>query len=168
MEIKNRFTGNTIYEAEVDSIKILVEMAIEAKANLSEANLSGANLSGANLSGANLSGADLSGADLSEANLSEANLSWANLSWANLSEANLSWANLSEANLSGADLDFSSGLQFRCNSFGFKAGKRLAAQIAYHFCRIDFSGCEEAEKSQEDLKALANKFHRVEECGEIK
>ena len=113
MEIKNRFTGNTIYDAEVDSIKILVGMAIEAKANLSG-------------------------------------------------------ANLSKANLSGADLDFSSGLQFRCNSFGFKAGKRLAAQIAYHFCRIDFSGCEEAEKSQEDLKALANKFHRVKECGEIK
>jgi uncharacterized protein YjbI with pentapeptide repeats len=86
--------------------------------------------------------ADLRGADLSEADLSEANLSWANL-------------------------DFSSGISFQCSSFGFKADIRLAAQIAYHFCRIDFGDCAEAKEAQEAIKKLANQFHRVEECGRI-
>jgi hypothetical protein len=91
----------------------------------------------------------------------------ATLSWADLSWADLSGADLSGADLSGANLDFSSGITFRCSSFGFKADIRLAAQLAYHFCRIDFGGCEEAKAARDTLKILANKFHRVEECGRI-
>ena len=72
--IKNRFTGEIIWESEKTTYKEAIEEAIASRANLSEA--------------------DLSWADLSKADLSEANLSWANLSKANLSEANLSWANL--------------------------------------------------------------------------
>ena len=107
--IKNRWTGNIIFQSTKTTYKEAVEEAIESNANLSWANLSDANLSLANLSLANLSGANLSNANLSEANLSwanlsEANLSWANLSWANLSNANLSKANLSWANLSEAEL----------------------------------------------------------------
>ena len=101
MIIKNRFTGDIIFEDESKTIKEAVE---NGKAYLSRANLSRADLSGANLYRANLSRADLSGANLSGANLSGANLSWANLSWANLSWANLSGADLSGANLSGANL----------------------------------------------------------------
>ena len=82
-------------------------------------------------------------------------------------KANLSWANLSGADLSGADLDFSSGLSFCCGSFNFKADIRLAAQLAYHFCRIDFGDCEDAKQAQTVLKDLANKFHRIDECGKI-
>ena len=102
--IKNRFTGDIIFQSTKTTYKEAVEEAIKSGANLSGANLSGANLSGANLSEANLSWADLSGADLSWADLSGANLSEANLSEANLSKANLSWADLSWADLSGADL----------------------------------------------------------------
>jgi hypothetical protein len=94
--------------------------------------------------------------------------SGADLSGANLSGADLSGANLPGANLSGADLDFSSGFPFRCSSFGFKADLRLAAQLSYHFCRIDFGDCEEAKAAQEAIKELGNKFHRVEECGKLK
>ena len=103
-EIKDRYTGKTIFKGNYPSMRECVEAAVKKKANLSRANLSGANLSWANLSGANLSGANLSGANLSGANLSWANLSWANLSRADLYKANLSGANLSEANLSRADL----------------------------------------------------------------
>jgi len=102
----------------------------------------GTDLSGANLSGANLSGADLRGADLRG-------------------------ADLRGADLRGADLDFSSGPSLRCESFDFKADLRLAAQLAYHFCRINFEGCSEGQEAQKQLKDLANKFHRVEECGKI-
>ena len=74
--IKNRFTGDIIFQSTKTTYKEAVEEAIKSEANLSEAYLSKANLSGANLSGADLS-------------------------WADLSEANLSWADLSEAKLDG-------------------------------------------------------------------
>jgi hypothetical protein len=107
-EIKNRFTGDIQFTAEIDSaddapLSIKLGLAVRVAVK-SRANLSGAYLSGAYLSGANLSGADLSGANLSRANLSGANLSGADLSGANLSRANLSGADLSRANLSGAYL----------------------------------------------------------------
>jgi uncharacterized protein YjbI with pentapeptide repeats len=112
-EIKNRFTGDVQFTAEIEcdadasySLKLglAVRVAVKSRANLSRANLSRADLSGANLSGAYLSGANLSGANLSRAYLSRADLSGANLSGADLSGANLSGANLSGANLSGANL----------------------------------------------------------------
>ena len=78
-EIKNRWTGATIYQDEAASLKALVEAAAKSRANLY----------GADLSGANLYGADLSRADLSRANLSRADLSGADLSRADLSRANL-------------------------------------------------------------------------------
>ena len=65
------------YEAEDNTLKQTIEVAIKSLADLSEADLSKANLSGANLSGA----------DLSRTNLSEANLSGADLSRADLSGA---------------------------------------------------------------------------------
>ena len=175
--IYHRYTKAVIITVDVKDGEnkwvVAIRAALKSKANLSEADLFGADLSRANLSGANLSGADLFGADLSKANLSKANLFGANLSRADLSRANLSGAdlsgaNLSGANLSGANLDFSGGFSFRCSSFGFKADLRLAAQLAYHFCRIDFGECEEAKAAQEAIKELGNKFHRVEECGKLK
>ena len=123
IEIKNRFTGNVQFTAEIDcdeksptSIKfgLALKWGIENDANLRGANLRGANLSGAYLSGANLRGANLrganlrgaylSGAYLSDANLRDAYLSGAYLSGANLRGANLRGANLRDANLSDADL----------------------------------------------------------------
>ena len=100
-EIKNRFSGEVQFAAEIDckedeltSIKIglAVKWAINTRANLSRANLSRAYLSRANLSRANLSRANLSDANLFRANLSDANLSRANLSDAYLYGANLSGA----------------------------------------------------------------------------
>ncbi len=171
-EIKHKTTGAILFKVEAKTTRIAVELAVKSKANLSKADLSGANLSGANLSGANLSGANLSGANLSGVDLSGVDLFWANLSKADLSGANLSgvdlfWADLSGANLSGANLDFSSGFSFRCGSLGIKADLRLAAQMAYHFCRFDFGDCDEAKAAQQAIKELANKFHRVAECGKI-
>ena len=66
-QIKNRFDGSLIFEADSDSMLGCVVAAIKAKADLSGADLYGADLSGANLSGANLYGADLYGANLSGA-----------------------------------------------------------------------------------------------------
>ena len=63
-EIKNRFSGEVIFTAKTESLKLAVELAVEAKSNLYRANLSGADLSGADLYRADLSGAGLYGANL--------------------------------------------------------------------------------------------------------
>ena len=89
IEIRNRWTGNVLFEYSSDdnTIAQTVRKAVESRANLSDADLSGANLRDADLSGANLSGANLRDADLSGANLSDADLSGANLRDADLSGA---------------------------------------------------------------------------------
>lgn len=64
IEIKNRWTGNILFEylSENNTIKKTVSEAIKSEANLRRANLRGANLRRANLCGADLYGADLCGA----------------------------------------------------------------------------------------------------------
>ena len=97
----------------------------------------------------------------------KADLRWADLRWADLRCADLTEANLTKADLRWANLDFSSGFTFARKTFHIKAELRLAAQLAYHFCRFDFGDCEEAKQAQAALKELANKFHRAGECGLI-
>ena len=109
--------------------------------------------------------ANLRWADLQEADLRRANLRWADLREANLREANLRGADLREANLRGADLDYSCWPLW-CGSLGVKADKRIAAQLAYHFCQL-LCDDPEVKAAQEAIKDLANQFHRVDECGRI-
>ena len=106
IEIKNRWTGNILFEylSENNTIKKTVSEAIKSEANLRRANLRGANLRRANLCGADLYGADLRGADLCGADLRRANLRRANLCGADLCGADLYGADLRRANLCGANL----------------------------------------------------------------
>ena len=72
IEIKN-VSGQVLYTAEnVGDIKMALEMAVRARANLTHANLAGAYLADANLAGAYLAGANLARADLTRANLAYA------------------------------------------------------------------------------------------------
>lgn len=73
-------------------------------------------------------------------------------------------ADLQDADLRGADLDFAAWPLW-CGSFGVKADRRLAAQLAYHFCRIDFGDDAVCLVAQDALMTLANEFHRVGEIG---
>jgi hypothetical protein len=66
------------HEREVNTVRLTVEAAIQARVNLAHANLAHANLAHAYLGGANLDGAYLGGANLDGANLDGANLSGAN------------------------------------------------------------------------------------------
>ena len=106
IEIKNRWTGNILFEylSENNTIKKTVSEAIKSEANLRRANLRGADLCGADLRGADLCGADLCGADLCGADLRRADLRRANLRGADLRRANLCGADLYGADLCGADL----------------------------------------------------------------
>lgn len=74
-------------------------------------------------------------------------------------------ANLRGANLRGADLDYSCWPLW-CGSLNVRVCKRIAAQLAYHFCRLD---CDDPEviAAQNALIPLANQFHRADECGKL-
>lgn len=117
--IKNRFTSETIFKCEANSLKSAIKIAIQNRENLYQANLRRVDLYGVNLQeanlceadlyqsdlcGTNLSGANLYKADLHEANLLKANLLEANLHRVDLHEANLCRANLLNVNLREADL----------------------------------------------------------------
>ena len=136
-----------------------------ADADLRCANLNRADLTDADLKRVSLDSADLTDADLDCADLADANLTRANLTGAILRQASLRRTILTHANLTRADLDFSS-FPLWCGSFNVKVDKRIAAQLAYHFCRLDCDN-EKYLKAKEALTDLANDFHRVEECGKI-
>ena len=80
--------------------------------------------------------------------------------------ADLRGANLRGANLWEANLDYSCWPLW-CGSMDVKVCKRIAAQLAYHFCRLD---CDDPEviAAQNALIPLANQFHRAGECGLLK
>ena len=99
------------------------------------------------------------------ADLREADLLGADLRGANLRRADLREANLWRADLRGADLDYSCWPLW-CGSLNVRVCKRIAAQLAYHFCRLD---CDDPEviAAQNAIIPLANQFHRADECGKL-
>ena len=139
-------------------------------ASLSYADLRGASLRYTDLSHAYLRGANLSHADLSGADLSDADLRDANLKYANLRDADLTGADLTGANLRYADLDYSC-LPLWCGSLEAHFDDRQLVQIAYHLVKAGLQSKNASEETKTELSKLidfANKFHRVDECGEIK
>jgi len=136
IEIKNRWTGNILFEylSENNTIKKTVSEAIK-----SGANLCGADLRGADLCGANLCEADLCGANLCEANLCGANLCEADLCGADLCEANLCGANLCEADLCGADLREANLREADLCGADLREADLCGAKGAYMACPTDGS-----------------------------
>ena len=84
---------------------------------------------------------------------------------ANLRGADLSGADLRCANLRGANLDFGAWPLW-CGGLNVKTGRRLMAQLAYHFCAQD---CDDPDyiKARDAILWFANSFHRSGECGEL-
>ena len=116
----------------------------------------------ADLKGANLRGAVLWGADLSDADLRGADLRGADLYKSNLSDADLRGADLK-----GADLDYSC-FPLWCGSKGMIVDRRIAAQIAAHFCALE---CDDADyiAAREAILEFAQTSHRAKVLGlEIK
>jgi hypothetical protein len=112
---------------------------------------------------ANLRGADLWGTDLWCANLRGADLWGANLRNANLWGADLWGADLWGADLRGANLDFSC-LPLWCGSKGVIVDKRIAAQIAAHFCALT---CDDPDyqAARSAILEFAKTSHRAGDLG---
>jgi hypothetical protein len=104
IQIKHRYTGDVIFEAEALTVKLAIVAAVEADADLRGAVLTGADLADADLRGAVLTGADLADADLRGAVLTDADLTGAVLADAVLTGADLTGAVLTDADLTGAVL----------------------------------------------------------------
>ncbi len=66
-QIKCRFSAKVLFEGDYPTLKVCVEAAVNAGANLAGADLAGADLARADLAGANLAGANLADADLAGA-----------------------------------------------------------------------------------------------------
>ena len=144
-------------QKELDKILELHKMWLWGDANGKRANLYGADLYGAGLRGANLYGADLRGA---------------NLRGSDLYGADLRGANLRGSDLYGADLDFSCWPLW-CGSLHVKIDDRIAHQLIYHVCSAIISSPEVSDSIKDimllqPVLGLANKFHRVDECGILK
>jgi len=110
-KILRRWTAAVLFECEVDDneqfkMRVAVQLAVKARANLRDAYLRDADLSGADLHGADLHGANLRDADLHGADLHGADLSGADLHGAYLRDANLRDANLTDADLTPVRDDF--------------------------------------------------------------
>ena len=140
-------------QKKLDEILRLHKMWLNGEEEGKRANLRGADLRDAGLRYANLRYADLQGADL-----------WgAALRGADLRDVDLQDAGLRYANLRGVDLDYSCWPLW-CGSLDVKVDRRIAAQLAYHFCRLD---CDDPDyiEARNAIVNFANEFHRVEECG---
>ena len=114
--------------------------------------------------------ASLSHEDLRGASLRNADLRYADLRDANLKYADLTGADLRGADLRGADLDYSC-LPLWCGSLEAHFDDRQLVQIAYHLVKSGLQSKNASEETKNQLAKLidfANKFHRVDECGEIK
>ena len=106
------------------------------------------------------------------ADLYGADLRGANLRGADLRDANLRDANLRGADLYGANLDFSCWPLW-CGSLHVKIDDRIAHQLIYHVCSAIISSPEVSDSIKnimllQPVLGLANKFHRVDECGILK
>lgn len=113
--------------------------------------------------------ADLRGADLRYTNLRDADLRAANLEGANLLGADLTEADLIGANLAGANLDFSS-FPLWCGSLKANFDDKQIIQLIYHAVKAGLYSCNTSDEVKNELEKvidLANKFHRVAECGRI-
>lgn len=160
------------------------ELADLSYANLKDADLHGRDLRGISFSHANLEGADLHDTKLNDASFLYANLKDACFVYADLSRANFYYAKLQSADLrnaclfktglegadlKGANLDYSS-LPLWCGSLHAQFDDRQIIQIIYHAVKAGLSSNNTSKIVKGELRKLidlANRFHRVDECGKI-
>ena len=142
LSILSRFNASILfeYEAEENSLKITLQVAVKTGADLRDANLRGANLRDANLRGANLYGADLRGANLRDANLRGADLRGANLRDADLDGEKLVKTPLQLNNLKWFVLISDKYLRIGCQRFTIEEWRNFddAAIVKMDFAALKF------------------------------
>ena len=125
----------------------------------------------ANFRHADLRGVDLRCVDLRYADLQGADLRCVDLRYADLQGTDLRDADLRDVDLRGADIDYAAWPLW-CRSLDAYIDDRIAIQLLYHLLRPVQASPYVSQEIKErlltdDLIDLANRFHRVVECGEI-
>ena len=105
-------------------------------------------------------------ADLQDADMQIADMRGADMRGADMRGADMLGANIRYADMRGANVDYSCWPLW-CGSLDAKVDRRIAAQLAYHFCRLD---CDDPGyiEARNAIVNFANEFHRAEECGKLK
>lgn len=120
--------------------------------------------------------ANLQCASLQDANMQNASLHHANMQDAYMQHADMRYADLREADMRGADMrgvdiDYSAWPLW-CGSLKAHVDNRIAIQLLYHALSV----VQHSPYVSEDIKrtlltpdvvGVANRFHRVNECGEL-
>ena len=110
-------------------------------------------------------------ANLQYASLQYASLQDADLRGANMQEVNILNANLRKADMRGANIDYSAWPLW-CGSLKAHVDDRIAIQLLYHALSV----VQHSPYVSEDIKRtlltpevveVANRFHRVDECGKL-
>ena len=115
---------------------------------------------------------DLRHADLRDTELQHTELQHADLRHADLRDTELHGAKLYQADMRDADIDFASWPLW-CGSLKAYVDDRIAIQLLYHTLSVVqyspyVSEGVKAKLLTPEIVSLANRFHRVLECGEIK
>ena len=115
--------------------------------------------------------ADLRYSNLSDSNLSDSDLRYSNLSDSNLSDSDLRGSSLCYSDLRDSNLDYSVWPLW-CGSLKAYVDDRIAIQLLYHTLSV----VQHSPYVSDELKRTlltpgnidaANRFHRVNECGEL-
>ena len=115
--------------------------------------------------------ADMRYADIHRANLQNADMRDADMRGADMQGANLRCANLRDADMRGADIDYSAWPLW-CGSLKAHVDDRIAIQLLYHTLSVvQYSPYVSGELKRilltEPVVDIANRFHRVMECGNL-
>lgn len=97
------------------------------------------------------------------------NLRRSNLGYSDLSHSNLNRSDLRRCDLNGSNLDYSC-LPLWCGSLNAHFDDRQIIQIVYHAVKAGLDSPNVSEDVKSELRkvaGLANRFHRVDECGRI-
>lgn len=120
---------------------------------------------------ANMQHANMQYADMRGTNLRNANMQHANMQDVNLQDADMRGADMRDADMRDADIDYSAWPLW-CGSLKAHVDDRIAIQLLYHTLSV----VQHSPYVSDELKRvlltepvvdIANRFHRVDECGKL-
>ena len=170
--LEGKFGGERAYLHGADLHHAILEDSDLQGAILHHAILEDSDLQDAILRGADLRHSDLRSTGLHHAILEDSDLQGAILRNSDLRHSDLRGADLRRADMRGTDIDYASWPLW-CGSLKAYVDDRIAIQLLYHTLSVVQHSpfvSEEVKKallSAENAR-IANRFHRVGECGEIK
>ena len=130
-----------------------------------------ADMQDADMQGAKMRGAKMQYANMQYANMRGADMQYADMQGANMRGANMRGANMQDADMRGANIDYSCWPLW-CGSLKAHVDDRIAIQLLYHALSVVQHSPYVSENIKRtlltpDVVEVANRFHRVDECGEL-